>query len=172
MRKTALLTTLLIIVLFSACNSNTDSSSKKAKTDIPEPLDESKGDVLSFKRYDRGNLVDAIYLDLVKRTPELQDLENQLDDFNANKADSLAAYYKYKAKVEDYYSSANQNLENIKDTVLKARLKVLLGAGKNRYIKKADGFESMINNINHEEFVMRDYHETLKLVATLPVMEK
>jgi hypothetical protein len=117
-------------------------------------------------------MVDALYFDLVKRTPDLQDLENQLERFNAGKPDSLQAFSLYKGKVENYYASASQNLDNIKDTVLKARLKVLLAAGKNKYSQKADKFDVLIDDINSQDLVMKDYYETLKLVATLPVMEK
>jgi hypothetical protein len=172
MRTTALLSVFLIAILFSACHPTSDSPANQAKVDIPEPLDEPKGDVLSFKRGTSGNMVDALYFDLVKRTPDLQDLENQLEKFNAGKSDSLQAFSLYKGKVESYYASASQNLDNIKDTVLKARLKVLLAAGKNKYSQKADKFDVLIGDINSQDLVMKDYYETLKLVATLPVMEK
>jgi hypothetical protein len=171
MKTTTLLSLFLITILLSACNSKHNSPAKQAKADIPEPLEEPNSDVVSSNRGGSGNMVDAIYTDLVKRKPDLQKLEDQLGKFNESKTDSLAAFNIYKSKVESYYSSANRNLENIKDTVLKARLKVLLSAGKTKYNQKTSKFKDLITDINNESFVMNNYYETLKIVATLPVME-
>lgn len=172
MRSTALLSALVIVVSFSACNQTVKDKTVAEKAELPEPLNESKGDVSSFKRYASGNMVNAIYIDLVKKTPDLQNLENQLEQFDGSKSDSLAAFNNYAAKVESYYSSADQNLERIDDTVLKERLKTLLAAEKGKYAAKANKYETLIKDIDKENIVMKDYYETLKIVATLPVIVK
>ncbi|MES2266227.1 MAG: hypothetical protein V4520_05685 [Bacteroidota bacterium] len=173
MRVTALLSLLVLLVSISACKQKGKAKDVTEKTELPESLDEPKGDVLSFKRYSSGgNLVDAIYFDLVKKTPNLERLEAQLEKFNVDKADSLAAFNNYAGKVESYYNSANQNLEHIEDTVLKERLKVLLAAERGRYKSKANKFETLIKDIDNENLVIKDYYETLKIVATLPVIVK
>ncbi|RYU91151.1 hypothetical protein EWM62_04205 [Mucilaginibacter terrigena] len=174
MKKPALISTFsaLLVIILSACNPKADSPAKQSKTDIPEPLEESGGDVLSFKRYASDNMVNAIYLDLVKKTSDLQSLEAQLGKFNEGKPDSLVAFNNYAAKVESYYSSANQNLERIEDPILKERLKTLLAAEKGKYALKANEFEILIKDIDSQNFAIKDYYETLKIVATLPVIVK
>ncbi len=172
MRATSLLSALILIISISACHQTEKAKPVDEKAELPEALDDSKKDVVSFKRYPSGNLIDAIYINLVKKTPDLQNLEDQLQKFNEGKADSLQAFNNYVSKIESYYGSANQDIENIGDSVLKARLKVLFAAEKGRYKLIANKFKILINDTDNENMVMKDYYETLKLVSTLPVIVK
>lgn len=170
MKATALLSILLIILFFSACNS-TPSKDIAPKTDVPEPLKDEKSD-FSLKRMPSGSLMDEIYDDLAKKDPQLQRLEEQLTHFNGGIADSLKAFNNYAAKSDGYYFSANESLTAIKDTVLRAQLSALIADSKLKYMDKISRFASLKAHIDSNQIKIGDYHAVLKIVATLPVIEK
>ncbi|WDF76355.1 hypothetical protein PQ469_20920 [Mucilaginibacter sp. KACC 22773] len=171
MKATALLSTLLIILFFSACNSTPSKDIATPKTDMPEPLKDDKSD-FSMKRMPSGSLMDEIYDDLAKKDPQLQKLEEQLTHFNGGIADSLKAFNNYAAKSDGYYFSANESLTAIKDTVLRVQLSALIAESKLKYMEKISRFTSLKAHIDSNQIKMDDYHAVLKIVATLPIIEK
>lgn len=171
MKATALLLLVLTLVFFSACNSAPSKDIATPKTNIPEPLKDDKSD-FSLKRMPSGSLMDELYDDLAKKDPQLQKLEEQLIHFNSGIADSLKAFNNYAAKSDSYYFSANESLTAIKDTVLRAQLSALIAESKSKYINKISRFASLKAHIDSNQIKIGDYHAVLKIVATLPIIEK
>ncbi|WP_374949742.1 hypothetical protein [Mucilaginibacter sp.] len=121
----------------------------------------------------RGNsLIDLIYNDLLEKNSQLNKLEDELTMFNDAKRDSLKTFYNYNNKSDSYYSSAGNELSNIKDTVLKARLILLLANSKHKYEHNISSFSKLIRDIDSNSVVIDDYRKTLEIVTTLPVIEK
>jgi hypothetical protein len=174
MTTKTLLSVLLIYVFFLGCSSETGKANG-GKAEVPEPLkDKSSAELLvksDTKRFSGGSLVDELYNDLAEKQPELQTLESQMKDFYTARIDSVEAFDNYYAKSDSYYSSANSLLLSIKDSVLKQRLALLLEASKNKFQKKTSRFSMLISNADKEARTMEDYHQALKLAATLPVIE-
>jgi hypothetical protein len=171
MKATALLSITLIVLFFSACNSAPSKDASTPKTEVPEPLeDETSG--LDVKRMSRGSLMDEIYDNLAKRDPQLQKLEEQLIHFNGGLPDSLKAFNNYDSKSVGYYISANQSLATITDTVLRAQLSALIAESKLKYVDKISRFTSLKAHIDSNQIKVGDYHAVLKIVATLPIIEK
>jgi hypothetical protein len=170
--------TLLPVLLLCAFTLGCGHENEKAtvgKPEIPEPLKDKSSAALLVKsdvrRFSDGSLVDELYNDLAEKQPELQTLESQLREFYAARVDSVEAYDNYYAKSDSYYSSTNSLLLSIKDSVLKQRLVLLLEASKNKFRKKTSRFSMLIANADKESRIMEDYHQALKLAATLPVIE-
>jgi hypothetical protein len=171
MKATALISTLLILLFFSACNSSPSKDTSTSKNEVPEALgDETSG--FGLKKMSRGSLMDDIYAELAKKDPELQNLEEQLIHFNGGIADSLKAFDDYDAKSDSYYFSANESLTAIKDTILRAQLSALIVESKLKYVDKISRFTSLKAHIDSNQIKIGDYHAVLKIVATLPVIEK
>src|SRR5215216_476409 len=171
MKVTALLSITLIVLFFSACNSAPSKDASTPKTEVPEPSeDETSG--LDVKRMSRGSLMDEIYDNLAKRDPQLQKLEEQLIHFNGGLPDSLKAFNNYDSKSVGYYISANQSLATITDTVLRAQLSALIAESKLKYVDKIRRFTSLKAHIDSNQIKVGDYHAVLKIVATLPIIEK
>ncbi|HEV8508508.1 MAG TPA: hypothetical protein VGQ53_24100, partial [Chitinophagaceae bacterium] len=72
--------------------------------DTPIALETNKSSSV-FKRVP-SDLVENIYDQLVSETPELKELENQIENANDRKNDSLSEYQKFTDKNEQYYTSA------------------------------------------------------------------
>ena len=116
--------------------------------------------------------MDEIYDNLAKRDPQLQKLEEQLIHFNGGLPDSLKAFNNYDSKSVGYYISANQSLATITDTVLRAQLSALIAESKLKYVDKIRRFTSLKAHIDSNQIKVGDYHAVLKIVATLPIIEK
>ncbi|MBD1367161.1 hypothetical protein IDJ77_25340 [Mucilaginibacter sp. ZT4R22] len=174
MTTKTLLPVLLLCVCFLGCGREVEKADA-GKAEVPEPLKDKSSAALLVKsdvrRFSDGSLVDELYNDLAEKQPELQTLESQLKEFYAARTDSVEAFDNYYAKSDSYYSSANSLLLSIKDSVLKQRLGLLLEASKNKLQKKTSRFSMLIANADKESRIMEDYHQALKLVATLPVIE-
>jgi len=171
--KSTSLSLLIITTLFcSTCNNKPDHAQSKPN-EVPAPLTDESSDLSVISKGYRGNsLTDLIYNDMLENNIQLKKLEEELNGFNEAKSDSLKTFYNYNNKSDSYYSSANAELSNIKDTVLQARLRLLLANSKHKYEHHVSKFSMLIRNIDSSAVIMNDYRQTLKIVATLPVIEK
>jgi hypothetical protein len=172
MKAITLLSIALIAIFCSACDHNPTKNTESPKTETPEPLkdDYSAGSIK--KVYSRGgSLMDDIYADLVKKRPELQNLETGLQQFYAGMPDSLEVFNKYAVKSGNYYDSANGALSDIKDTVLRARLRLLIASSNSKYMGKIKKFSTLMKDIDSNRMVINDYHLALKIAVTMPVIE-
>jgi len=173
MKTINLLSAAIIIACCLSCNQHPVKTIPPEKADIPDPLKENSDVNFIRKSSMRGeSLTDEIYYDLVKKQPQLQKLENMLTHFNNGQADSLQAFENYDGKSESYYASATETLTNITDTVLRQRLKLLIANSKGKYLKKVSKITALEKSIKDEQLAINNFHETLKIVATLPIIEK
>lgn len=172
MKATTLLSIAMIAVFCSACNHIPAKNTESPKAETPEVLKEDDSDISIKKSYSRGNsLMDDIYADLVEKRPELKSLETGLQQFYEMTPDSLKAFNKYAGKSESYYNSADRSLSAIQDTVLRARLRLLIANSNNKYTGKIKKFTTLMKDIDSNRVAINDYHLALKIAVTMPVIE-
>lgn len=173
MKATTLLSIAILTVFCSACDNVPVKNTEISKIEVPEPLKDDASDVSLKKMYSRGSnsLMDDIYADLVKKRPELQSLETGLQQLYAGMPDSLETFNKYAAKSTSYYDAANGSLSNIKDTVLRARLRLLITNSNNKYMGKVKKISTLMKDIDSNRVMINDYHAALKIAVTMPVIE-
>lgn len=172
MKTNALLFCLLVIVFCSACNQKSSLNNNSAKTEVPEPLQDEDGSIGLKKMSREASLMQSIYADQVTKRPDLKQLEDQLQHFNDGKPDSLAAFDKYAQTCNRYYDSANGALREMKDTVMRNRLRLILAESKHKYEQKTNRFSVLMKYIDSNQTVFNDYYATLKIAVSLPVIEK
>ena len=112
-----------------------------------------------------------IYADLTDKNADLKKLEDMRSHFNDGHEDSLAAFNKYNYKSANYYSSATRALDEIKDSVIKQRLRLLLANSRKQYTDKISKYNSLIDQMHSDQESTSDYYVTLQIAATLPVIE-
>jgi len=171
MKTNALLFCLLVIVFCSACNRKSPSNNNSAKTEIPEPLQDDDGSIGLKKMSRDASLMQGIYADQVTKRPDLQKLENQLEHFNEGMPDSLAAFNKYAQTCNRYYDSANGALREMKDTVLRDRLRSILAESKHKYEQKTNRFSVLMKDIDSNQTAFTNYYTALKIAVSLPLIE-
>lgn len=167
--------TLLVLaatnLLFFSCKHEHRENNVPKQHEVPKPLQDNSSDFSLVSKRMPNNLLESVYADLVKKDAQLQKLESQMEHFNEGHADSLQQFTKYDAKSYDYYASANETLGGIKDSVLKKRLRVLLQNSHKNYNFQTEKFRSLISKIDTNQSTISDYYLTLKIAATLPVLE-
>jgi hypothetical protein len=167
--KPALLSTLIIFVLLTACKNNTRQQNQQPE--IPRALEEKGSYGLVTKR-GSDNVVEDLYNELVKKTPELKILESQIDNLNNGRNDSAEIFNTYNGKNTLYYNETNQMGGLIKDSSIKQKIKELIANSKTRYDAKIDGHAKLLDDIDTKFLTLYDLHTFLKIKRTLPIMEK
>lgn len=155
--------TLLVII---SCQKK-EAESQKSTT--PEVLQENS---LKSTRYSKRNndLTNLLYQDLVENSIELQNLEDEIEKFRPN--DSLDEFHNYEIKSQDYYNSANYLTNKIHDSITKNKIVELIKKSKAGYLGKTNEITQVLSDIDKKENSINDYHAVLKIVLTLPIIEK
>jgi hypothetical protein len=160
---------LFIITILLACNSNRNQDAQQPP--IPKALEE-KGSYSVITKRGYNNVVEDLYEELVKNTTELQNIEAGIDAVSNNRNDSTKNFNFYNDKNEGYYLQANQKINEIKDSLLKEKVKELLATSGSKYKNKVEAHKKFIENINTKMISLADLHTFLKIKTTMAVMEK
>jgi hypothetical protein len=159
---------ILFLAICILCSCSRKHSNQKK--DIPVALEPHESSRVFSKRAP-DNLVQNIYSELVSESPELKELEKQIDDVNDRKADSLSDYEEFTGMNDKYYTSTDYHLSTIRDSVLKEKIKTLINNSQNNYKNRTRGLTDLANQLDANQTTLYDYHEVLKLTRTLPIIE-
>jgi hypothetical protein len=160
--------TIGIFFCLSACKN--DRQKKITEQETPKALkDNGSVDVLS-KRWD-GDLVNNIYQEQVANSPELKEFENTIAKIEMAKTDSLLVFSNYNSKNAAYYSSADNQLSTITDSVLRLQIKSILDSALKNYQKATEQHTALLKAIDLKSATLNDARVVLKLSKTLPVIE-
>ena len=155
------------------------SSRKETKTtpqaDVPKALQDNKeSNLISIskrKSYDR-DLVEELYKEKMRSTPALQEIETLTDKLNNAENDSLEIYNDFKAKNQQYYSSASSHLNLIKDSSLKKEIENVIEKSTLAYNNKISGFEDLTTILNKKIGSADDRHSALMILISLGMMKE
>lgn len=167
--KYAIILLASIITLISSCDSNASKKPDGNET-IPPAL---KSDEIS-SRYlssDRNDIVERLYADIVESSADLKHLEDRLDNLTEKKTHSMAAYNEYVNNNKAYYAQAGIHARNISDTLLRNQVWSIIAQSNQRFNAITSKHERLKKQIEDKETEILDLHETVKLLATLPVIQ-
>lgn len=167
--KTQILILSIILTLFSCDNSQERSITQH---ESPKALEDKKSYEIITKRGSYNDLVESLYAELVDKTPELKELEDKIDYIYNSKKDSTELFYNYDEKNRNYYNSASQHIEDIKDSVLRQKMAMLISKSLTKYDSKISQHSSLLKSIDKRTLTLSDLHTTLKITKTLPLIEK
>ncbi len=145
----------------------------KPNQEIPKALDDTKSsyDIVSKSgRYE--DLVESLYAELSEKTPELSQLEDKIENLRKSKGDSTESFNQYNQKNQAYFSSVNGHIEQIKDVVLREKMKALITANLSKYNSKVSPHLDLLKAIDDKNVTLNDLHAVLKITRTLPLIEK
>jgi hypothetical protein len=171
LEKTILI--LFLAILIFSCTRVQQQTNDPAK-ETPKALKENDRDVSSFSFSKRmsNDLVDDLYKGLVDENQPLKEIENLIDENSTRKNDLLNTYTDFDNKNKSYYSAANSHAAAISDTILKARVLSMLKASSDKYNGKVSYLEAIIKHIEAKSYSVQDYYATMKIILTLPLIEK
>lgn len=152
------------LIFLSSCR---DNETNKTNED-PKALQEESINLGRFRS--NNNLVDDLYQELVTKSPKLKILEKELEDFKIG--DSLNIFYNYDEKSNDYYLSATNQANIMKDSVMKHKILNLIESSSKKYVAKKANLEELIKTIHQKQNDINVYHNALKIILTIPLIEK
>ncbi|MBK8089577.1 MAG: hypothetical protein IPK31_17540 [Chitinophagaceae bacterium] len=158
------------LLLLISCSQN--KPAPQQQNNVPKALEEKSAafSVVS-KRYD-NDIVQSLYNELLKEDKDLQKFEDGIEKINSDKPDSLEYFHSFVDKNSSYYSSADRYLSSIKDSVLKNRIKQILAESNTRFESGLTQHKNLIQQIETKENQLADLHFAVKIIKTLPVIEK
>ncbi|GAA4921109.1 hypothetical protein [Mucilaginibacter defluvii] len=160
-----------VFITIAALLMSCSSANREDKNDVqPIVSDDYESGLISKREY--HSPIDNIFKDVIKKDSVLNNLSNEINDFNQAKIDSLRNYLLFNEESANYYTAGAEATKNIKDSLLKKRILQLLTLSEQRYQKRTKALNESVLNIKNNDTTMQDYYTALKIAATLPVLER
>jgi predicted transcriptional regulator len=169
-----LLLFLLISALLSSCNGNQNQQSESKKQETAVALEEHNSDVMPSYKRSGGDLVEEIYEEIAAKSTELKELEADVKQYHNSSEynDITDKFNQYDVKSVRYYHSAEEKITNLKDSILRIKISNLVKKSKIQYADKIGELQGLISNIDKNRISIDEYYTVLKMIKTLPVIEK
>ncbi|MBC9913056.1 hypothetical protein [Chitinophaga varians] len=169
MTKNICLSAIFAFILTSCGNNHT---SDKPQQEAPKALeDKNSFEVASKLRYSE-DLMEDLYNELASKDVELKRLEEQINDLNSSKHDSLKLFERFDQKIQSYFRSADNQALKIKDSLLREKMKILIAGTLAKYDLGSAKHHDLLKTIPINDAKISDLHTVLRIVRTLPVVEK
>ena len=164
----------LVIFYWSlvACGRTNRPAEKPADPQPPVETPKALEDHSSLLSKSRGSedLVESLYLELVKNDPRLTELESRLDQLSDHHGDSIKPFDSYDYKNNAYYSSAREHIKNMKDSALRGKMEQLIAASDTAYQALTANHHALLAGIDKKALTVEDLHTMLKLTRTANVI--
>lgn len=118
------------------------------------------------------NYVESFYNDLLENSPTLKKLEKDLSDMRIHENDLDDKKHSFEYKPDQYYNDAKYKATLIQDSVLKRKMLSLIQNSNTHYNSKLTSLNSLMDQMSQNNIKLEDHHSVLKLVLTLPIIEK
>ena len=165
---------ILVSIIFTwtiiSCNNYRKQETPKPET--PKALQEKSSSVELLSKRSFDDLVESLYTELISKDVDLKKLEDNIDDLKRSKNDSINLFDKFNEKNESYYNSANRHCEEIKDSTLRNKIRILVVKNLTNYNSSIAKHNELLKIIETKELTISDLHNILKIVKTLPVIDK
>lgn len=161
-----------VIFVLTLASCNTNNMRDKPKPETPKALaDKSSAyEIVSTRSYD--DLVESLYKELVSKDSNLKKLNDIIDGLNASKSDSVELFYKFNAKNQSYFYSADKHVSLIKDSLVREKMKTMVAAQLRTYNSRIARHNELLKLIETKQLTISDLENVLKLMRTLPLIDK
>jgi hypothetical protein len=164
-----LISTIIVLTLVSCKNNRTQD---KPIPETPKALDDkgSSYEFISKRSYD--DLVESLYNELLSKNMDLKKLEDKIDELNKSKSDTTNLFNIYNGKNQTYFSSVDGHISDIKDSLLKDKMRYLIVNNMTKYNSSIARHKELLKIIDAKNMTISDLHNVLKIIKTLPLIEK
>lgn len=169
MKVQIIISTFLILTLVSCTGGDTQENQG---TETPKALEDKNSSYQIVSKRSYEDMVESLYKELVDKNPELKELETQIKNLSETRSDSTKAFSKYNAKSQSYYSSVGNHTGQIKDSILRDKMKTLVANSLARYNTSISRYSDILKSIETKKITIADLHTVLKITRTLSVIEK
>lgn len=158
----------LLLFSFFLLISCQKSESNDGNKEEPTAFEEKSIDLGRLKS--RNDLMEDLFQELVEKSSELKNLENDLKDLKTS--DTTNIFDNYNEKSEDYYASAKRHINMIRDSVMKQKILNLIRKSDEKYSIQKSDLQNLVKTIDQKKMEIKDYHNALKIVLTIPLIEE
>ena len=141
------------------------------ENETPKSLQEKRISVYSSRSSD-GNLVESLYQDLVEKSSDLKQLENDFDGYEKRRGAALDSFVNFDQKSKGYYSAALLYVGKFSDSSLKFKMRDMINESAKKYDTKTNQLQTLLKDISKNAETLNDHHNLLKILLTLPLIEK
>ena len=171
MKTTAVyLAAIFSLVMLFSCDIGQRQGRTEIRPETPSALQDDRIDIKSYKR--SADLTEELFQELVDKTPALRKLETDLGTFAPMLNGLHETFNDYDSKSSAYYASANSRATAITDSMLKRRMVALITRSNKQYSTKTTELDALLKQISKNVSTLDDHHTVLKIVLTLPLIEK
>jgi hypothetical protein len=157
-------------ILFSSCRS--EAKKQKERSAASKALQEERVSEYSLKKGRIAeDIIESLYNELKDKTPVLQELENRIDAIKEQKDDSVDLFEKFDYKNTNYYNTADRYIGSIHDSLLKQKMKMLIGKSLGEYNNRVLPHAQWISLLENKDISLNDLYTVLKLSKTISIME-
>ncbi|MDI9366143.1 MAG: hypothetical protein QM541_14395 [Flavobacterium sp.] len=103
---------------------------------------------------------------------DLKKLEDNIDNLNESKNDTVNLFDKFNEKNQSYFSAANRHISEIKDSLLRDKMRHYISNNLTKYNSSIVRHNDLLKIIETKNLTIADLHNILKIVKTLPLIEK
>jgi len=162
------ISTILVLTLVSCDNRQQD----KPKQETPKALEDKSAsyEIVSKRSYD--DLVESLYTELLTKDIDLKKLEDKIDELRKSKSDTTELFDNFIEKNQSYFSSADRHVLEIKDSLLRDKIKNLVAIQLTKYNSRIVRHNELLKLIETKQMTISDLHNVLKIVRTLPLIDK
>jgi hypothetical protein len=159
---------LILTLLLLACGKRQGAQAEK---ETPHALaDDATYEISSRRSYD--DLLEDLYSELVRKDIDLQALEEKIEALNENQIDSSVLFQNYDNKHQAYFLSAERHIAGISDSLVRDKMKALVAKSLTKYGALTTQHRELLGLIAAKNLTIADLHSVLKIVKTLPLIEK
>jgi len=170
-RKTILICCIISLIVFFSCGGGHKGKNTSAKQETPKALQDNYLEIKSYSR-SGGDLTEELYQELVDKTPALKKLEDDLKAYYKKPVELQEKFNKFDGKSTNYYASAKNTASAISDSLLRNKMTAIIAHSEKLYSGKIEAHNSLLRQISQNEATLNDHHAVLKIILTLPVIEK
>jgi len=167
--KTKIFISFLVLTLASCSNNRTQD---KPKQETPKALEDKSStyEIVSKRSY--YDLVESLYTELLTKDIDLKKLEDKIDELNKSKSDTTELFDNFNAKNESYFNSAERHIADIKDSLIRDKIKNLVASQLTKYNSRIARHKELLKLIEAKQLTISDLHNVLKIIRTLPLIDK
>ena len=125
------------------------------------------------KRYGgREDILERLYSEVVDRNTSLKQLEKELVEHEEQHAELRSRFETYNQPSTQYYGAASQKLKGIRDSSLSKRIRGLVIQSEDNYRLRTSELNRLRVLLQEKSISIEEYHIALKIITTLPEIEK
>lgn len=143
-----------------------------AQQPVPEALQDNKSSYEILSKRGSGNVVEELYAESSSKRPELKSLDEEIEKIKSGGHEPFSAFNSFNSKNEEYYSMAEQHGNQIKDSALKLQVQQMIRQSLENYKDRTSRHQNLISQTTQQTAKLDDLYAALKLIITIPVMEK